>query len=242
MPFSLPDNIQQGIPQLELLPPPDKLDCTLDKKHFCLLTDDGSEITVKLADSLIKQGWQVIVLSFPQSIVTERLPLPEEVNRAILSDLTDEHLQQQLDNIMSNYGLIDAFIHLNPLKVTAIKAKAILKHIFLVAKHLKKSLNQTAKIGRSWFVTVTHLDGELGLGENTNFEPINGGFFGLTKTLNLEWQNVFCRAIDLSPNLDIETDIKSIIAELYDPNLLITEVGYTLDKRITIIDKVNQNA
>ena len=175
-----------------------------------------------------------MVLSFPESIVTDRLPLLEGINRVILSDLTEEHLQQQLDNIIKNYGLIGAFIHLNPLTVTTRQAKAILKHIFLVAKHLKKSLNETAKIARSWFVTVTHLDGELGLGRNSNFEPITGGFFGLTKTLNLEWQNVFCRAIDLNPNLDQKKVINSIIAELYDPNLSITEVGYSLNTRVTL--------
>lgn len=44
----------------------------------------------------------------------------------------------------------------------------------------------------------------------------------------------FCRAIDLSPSLNIETRVNSIIAELFDPNLLITEVGYTLNNRFTI--------
>jgi len=44
----------------------------------------------------------------------------------------------------------------------------------------------------------------------------------------------FCRPIDLSPSLNIETRVNSIIAELFDPNLLITEVGYTLNNRFTI--------
>lgn len=175
-----------------------------------------------------------MILSFPDSIIPQKLPLPKEIKRVILTDLTEKHLKEQLDSIINNNGLIGAFIHLNPITVTTTTAKAILKQIFLMAKHLKKSLNETAKNQRSWFITVTHLDGKLGLGENSNFESITGGLFGLTKTLNLEWQNVFCRTIDLSPELSIEMAVNSIIGENFDPNILITEVGYTLNNRFTI--------
>ena len=210
------------------------MDCNLNKNHICLITDDGSELTIQLANSLIKEEWQVIILSFPGSIIPQKSPLSKEIKRMILVDLTEEHLKQQLDSVINNNGLIGAFIHLNPITVSATKAKTILKHIFLMAKLLKISLNEISKSQRSWFITVTHLDGKLGLGENNNFQSITGGLFGLTKTLNLEWQNVFCRAIDLSPSLNIETRVNSIIAELFDPNLLITEVGYTLNNRFTI--------
>ncbi len=206
----------------------------MSSDRICLLTDDGSLITVKLADALTKQGWKVVVLSFPESTMTEKLPLPERINHVILSEMTEEHLKQKLETVVNNYGEVGAFIHLNPVNVTKSQAKALVKQVFLIAKHLKKSLDEAVKQGRSWFVTVTHLDGELGLGENSKFESIIGGFFGLTKTLGLEWQNVFCRTIDLSPDLDIEIAVNSIIAELYDPNLLISEVGYSLHKRTTI--------
>lgn len=156
-----------------------------------MITDDGSELTIQLANSLIKEEWQVIILSFPGSIIPQKLPLSKEIKRIILVDLTEEHLKQQLDSVINNNGLIGAFIHLNPITVSATKAKTILKHIFLMAKLLKISLNEISKSQRSWFITVTHLDGKLGLGENNNFQSITGGLFGLTKTLNLEWQNVF---------------------------------------------------
>lgn len=156
-----------------------------------MITDDGSELTIQLANSLIKEEWQVIILSFPGSIIPQKLPLSKEIKRMILVDLTEEHLKQQLDSVINNNGLIGAFIHLNPITVSATKAKTILKHIFLMAKLLKISLNEISKSQRSWFITVTHLDGKLGLGENNNFQSITGGLFGLTKTLNLEWQNVF---------------------------------------------------
>ena len=103
-------------------------------------------------------------MSFPGSIIPQKLPLSKEIKRMILVDLTEEHLKQQLDSVINNNGLIGAFIHLNPITVSATKAKTILKHIFLMAKLLKISLNEISKSQRSWFITVTHLDGRLGLG------------------------------------------------------------------------------
>ena len=83
-------------------------------------------------------------------------------------------------------------------------------------------------------MTVTRLDGEFGLSDRADFTPINGGLFGLVKTLNLEWEAVFCRAVDLSPTLDTEQVVRNILAELHDPNRLITEVGYTENERSTL--------
>ena len=56
---------------------------------------------------------------------------------------------------------------------------------------------------------------------NSKVEPVSGGLFGLTKTLNLEWDDVFCRAVDLQPEMDPELAAKYIVAELSDPNRLI---------------------
>lgn len=202
-----------------------------------MLTADGSPSSIKLAQSLVAQGWKVVVLSFPESIVSDRLPIPTGINHVVLSDMSEEHLQQQLKAIAQNYGTIRAFIHLSPLHTTASTAKAIIKQVFLIAKHLKKPLNETAIQGRSWFITVSRLDGKLGVAGNPDVNPIQGGLFGLTKTLNLEWEKVYCRALDISPDLSPETTVQSIIAELYDPNQLIVEVGYNSQRRTTIVNE-----
>ncbi|WP_392532242.1 SDR family NAD(P)-dependent oxidoreductase [Nostoc sp. C117] len=195
-------------------------------------------MSIKLAQYLAVQGWKVVLLSFPESIVSDRLPLPTGMNHVRLSDMSEEHLQQQLKAIAQNYGSIGAFIHLSPLTATATTAKAILKQVFLIAKYLKKPLNEAAKQGRSWFVTVSRLDGNLGIGRSSDFNPIHGGLFGLTKTLNLEWEKVYCRAIDISSEINPEIAVQSIVAELYDTNKLILEAGYSPQGRTTI---VNQN-
>ncbi|MEM6401569.1 MAG: SDR family NAD(P)-dependent oxidoreductase [Cyanobacteria bacterium P01_D01_bin.116] len=227
--------IQQKVAKLKSLPTPDKLDFTLNAENICLITDDGTPLSIELAQSLVKQGWRVVILSFPSCIVGEQLPLPKGINRVVLLDMSEEHLKQQLSAIENDYGAVGGFIHLNPFRMSNNTAKIILKQVFLIAKYLQKSLNTAAKKGRSWFVTVSRLDGELGIGNKTSFNPIDGGLFGLTKTLNLEWEKVFCREIDISSNLGTQLVVDSIITELYDPNKFIIEVGYSSQGRVTLI-------
>ncbi|MEH2413329.1 beta-ketoacyl synthase N-terminal-like domain-containing protein [Nostoc sp.] len=242
-PPELEHNIQRHPVKLRSLPQPDYLDFTLPEGHIGLITDDGSLTTYKLAESLIEKGWKVVVVSFPQSLIPQQAPLPIGVTRVTLANLSEEHLQQQLQAIASHCGAIGAFIHLHPIFVANHTGsisynepeKAIVKHVFLMAKHLKPSLNEAARHGRSCFCTVAHLDGAFGLEYKVNFGAIGAGLFGLTKTLRWEWPKVFTRAIDLSPRLDAKQSVQNIIAELHDPNLYISEVGYGSQGRVTII-------
>jgi hypothetical protein len=197
-----------------------------------LLTDDGSATTSNLAQLLIETGWKVVVLTFPQSLLPSPLSLPSGVRRVMLKDLSEEHLQEQLAAIANAYGGIGAFIYLHPIILKS--EKALLKYAFLLAKHLKTYLAQASLQGRSSFLTVARLDGELGLGEKMDFSALTGGLFGLVKTLNLEWKHVFCRAIDLCPHLSDEDAAKAIMDEFHDPNVLIVEVGCRDRDRITL--------
>ncbi|MCC5645418.1 acyltransferase domain-containing protein [Nostoc sp. CHAB 5824] len=242
-PPELEHNIPRHPVKLRSLPQPDYLDFTLPEGHIGLITDDGSLTTYKLTESLIEKGWKVVVISFPQSLIAQQAPLPTGVTRVTLANLSEEHLQQQLQAIASHCGAIGAFIHLHPMFVGNHTGsisyneseKAIVKHVFLMAKHLKPSLNEAAKHGRSCFCTVAHLDGAFGLEYKVNFGAIGAGLFGLSKTLRWEWPKVFTRAIDLSPRLDAKQSVQNIIAELHDPNLYISEVGYGSQGRVTII-------
>jgi NAD(P)-dependent dehydrogenase (short-subunit alcohol dehydrogenase family) len=217
----------------------------LPKPHVCLVTDDGSPITVQLTQALTHQGSKVVVLSFPSSLVPDRLPLPEEVVRVELTDLSEAHLQTQMETLMTSYGSIDTFIHLHPrssrsqehdLSAPEID-KAIVRQIFLLAKHLKPTLTAThgdSQNGRNCFLSATWLDGAFGLTRNNDFSAIAGGLFGLTKTLSHEWPSVFCRGIDFSPELKTEAVVDAILAEMHDPNLAIAEVGYSGQGRSTL--------
>jgi acyl transferase domain-containing protein/acyl carrier protein len=225
-------NIRRSIAKLQQLPTPDSLEFSLPENHIVLITDDGSSTTEKLAESLTAKGWKTVVLSFP-GIDSN---IHKGINRVVLTDWNEENLQQQLEQIADNYGTVAAFIHLHPATPLPLDIdKSILRHVFLIAKYLKEPLNEAAKFGRSCFINVARLDGEFGLGETHDFSAISGGLFGLSKSINQEWENVFCRSLDLNPEIDPETSVKHILAEIHDSNLLIQEVGYSKKGRVTLI-------
>jgi acyl carrier protein len=235
--------IPRQIASVKPLPAPDFLDSSLPEGHIGLLTDDGTPLTASLAQALTDRGWKVVVLSFPSSLVAAQPQLPAGVNRVTLQDVEETHLSQTLQSIAATYGPVGAFIHVQPASQNgqgngisfSEKEKAIVRHVFLLAKHLKLSLNEAAQRGRSYFVTVARLDGAFGMGPEADFGAVGGGLFGLTKTLNQEWERVFCRAIDLGASLAPEQAAQHIIAELHDPNQLITEVGYSSQGRATLV-------
>jgi polyketide-type polyunsaturated fatty acid synthase PfaA len=242
----VPTNLPRRPAKLKTLPRPDFWEAKLPEGHIALITDDGSLTTTKLAHALIEQGWQIVVLSFPQSLVSEQLPLPVGVTRVTLANMSEQHLQLLLQSVMTKHGSIGAFIHLHP-QFTPEKPghisypeaeKAIIKQVFLMAKHLKATLNNAAALeGRTSFCTVAHLDGEFGLGHQGNFSAIAAGLFGLTKSLRWEWPQVFFRAIDLNPTLDPHESAEYIVAELHDSNRYIGEVGYSSQGRVTLVAK-----
>ncbi|MBK1986816.1 acyltransferase domain-containing protein [Sphaerospermopsis aphanizomenoides BCCUSP55] len=234
-------NLPRRPVKLKTLPRPDFWECKLPEGHIGVITDDGSLTTTKLAHALLEQGWKVVVLSFPQSLVPEQSPLPVGVTRLTLANMSEEHLQLLLQSISIQHGKIGAFIHLHPQFTTTNigyleTEKAIVKHIFLMAKHLKQSLNTAANLeGRVSFCTVAHLDGTFGLDHTENFGIIGAGLLGLTKSLRWEWPKVFLRAIDLNPNLDPHQSAEYIVAELHDSNRYIGEVGYSSKGRVTLV-------
>jgi len=234
--------VPQGFARLKGLPAPDALEFDMPENHVCLVTDDGTSATVKLAESLVKKGWKVVVMRFPVSTVPEGPALDPGIPRVELKDLTEEHLRETLRGIGEDHGPVGGFIHLNPPYgadeedeiVFSETAREILLHVFLMAKHLKQSLTQTTPPGRRFFMVVARLDGALGVGGGS-YGVVDGGLFGLVKTVNLEWDGVFCRAIDLSPHLDSAQSVSSILQELHDPDARIVETGWGDQGRVTLV-------
>ena len=239
-PVQVIEGVTRRPAKLHFLPPPDSLDFALPEGYVTVITDDGSLTTSQVAQSLSDRGGKVVILSFPPSIVPQQSPLPVGVNRVVLADMTEELLQHKLSAIATHFGNIGAFIHIHPQAANQQLAylpqeKAIVKHVFFIAKHLQQSLNQLARYQRSCFLTVTRLDGAFGLEHSINFPAIGAGLFGLTKSLHWEWPRVFTRAIDLSPYADPQMSAAHIIAEMHDPNLHITEVAYGSQGRVTLV-------
>ena len=81
---------------------------------------------------------------------------------------------------------------------------------------------------RKAFVTVTRLDGGLGLhGTRGITENLIGGAGGIVKTLAAEQPHLFCRAIDVAP--DHPDLAAAVLAELHDAATDVLEVGIAAD-------------
>jgi len=205
--------------RLRGLPAPDSLELRFPEGYVCLVSDDGTPLANALALTLTAHGWPTILWQ----------PVPSEAQ-----------IQRQLANITETHGPVAAFIHLNPSGTNdyfSARDEALLKHTFLMAKHLKPSLTAAAHHSFAAFVTVTRLDGMLGLtGQDS---PVAGGLFGLTKTLALEWRSagprgIFCRAVDIAPEMSTDQAICVILGELHDPNRRLVEVGWSERGRVTL--------
>ncbi len=113
---------------------------------------------------------------------------------------------------------------------------AALRETLLLAGRTQPLLERAADQGRAAFVTVTRLDGRLGLSGTAGVERAAlGGVTGLVKTLAIEAPALFCRALDLAPGLTAERCAEAVLAELYDAERALTEVGRTADgERVTV--------
>jgi hypothetical protein len=189
-----------------------------------------------------------VLLSFPPNVVMPKpREMPANVAQATFDVMADAALQAQLAAITEAHGPVGAFIHLHP----AFDADAqvlrfderernVVKQVFLMAKYLQPALTAAAARGRAAFMTVTRLDGALGLGGTNDYSVIGGGLPGLTKSLSLEWEHVFCRAVDLDPITSPEDAAQAVVAELHDPNRLIVEVGRGPNSRVTPVRSVQE--
>ncbi|MDP2995259.1 MAG: beta-ketoacyl synthase N-terminal-like domain-containing protein [Anaerolineales bacterium] len=234
-----PHNLPRGVVALKFLPTPDHLDMVFPKDRTCILMDGGTDLTPALAKALSGQGIKVVVLGLTDALVSDQRPMPKNIRRVLMEDLTETGIQNTLASLQQEYGPAGMYIHLDPPGASAEafseNEKTIARTTFLIAKYLMKNLTEAAQLNYAAFVTVTHMDGEFGLTTSGVFGPVSGSLFGLVKTLNLEWDKVFCRAIDLSPDVNLASAVEHIMSELYDPNRLISEVGYSSKGRFTLV-------
>ena len=229
---------------LQDLPRPDFYEFQIPLSHCILLTNDGSDLTQKMFSKLAANNQKVAVLNLPN------VPNPIKVNAVDLPEISDLAIKKALQEIAENYGEIGSFIHLHPhfefqggRFVQHFKTeREIVKTVFFLAKHLKLSLNALGEKQRVGFMTVTRLDGKLGQGKRGNISVVGSGLKGLVKCLNLEWSQVFCRAVDIQPELEVDLISDQIIAEFHDADLTFIETAYSEEgRKTTSVEKIQLN-
>jgi len=219
---------------LKYLPQPDQLEFSMPSSHVVVVTHDGSALTAQVVSALREKGNQVVVLN------VSGIDKPISGDQVItLSDATDKAVGNAIQDIQNRYGKIGGFIHLHPhFEFTGgdftqhfSAEKSVLKTLFFIAKHVQQDLNELGIEQRASFLTCTRMDGQLGQGKRGNISIIGGGITGLVKCLNLEWSPVFCRAVDIQPELSEDQIVSQILAEYQDANVSIVEVGYSEEGR-----------
>ncbi len=227
---------------LEYLPQPDYLEFTLPSTHITLVTNDGSDLTNKVMAQLEAKGNKVVALNLPNLPAGQAGQASKiSTNGIDLESHSDEAVKNAIEKIRTQYGEVGSFIHLHPHFefqngnfVQHFPAeKQVVKTLFFLAKHLQKPLNDLGQTQRANFVTVTRMDGKLGQGKRGNVSVVGGGITGLVKCLNLEWSPVFCRAVDIQPELSSGVIANQVIAELHDPNVRNMEVAFSEEGRAT---------
>ena len=224
--------------QLISLASPDRLDFLIPIDRLMIVTNDGTPFTGQVVNELIADGWKVSVWDFPTSLVSiDKGQLPKGIHRITQKTAGKEAISAALEAFRTEYGNPAGFIHLHPISkgedLFSDQESDLVKQVFLIAGSLKTDLEKTDPGSRNVFMTVTRTDGTLGLNNIDSFQE-GSGLTGLVKSLNWEWPEVFCRAIDLSNNIDPEHGGRLVLQEIHDPDLGLLEVGLSASARVTL--------
>ncbi len=222
--------------KLQWLPKADHFIFEQTIPHLVVITNDGTSLTKRLQELFETKGYSVVILSFPS------ISQPTFKKEVKLASSDEAQIKTAIETITSLYGSIGSFIHLQPHVSYSLatfthgftQEKALVKTVFLLAKHLYTSLTAGHE-QRAVFMTVTQMDGKLGLGNQADSSVMGGGFSGLVKCLNMEWPTVFCRALDTEPGLDVAQLANAIVEEYFDCHLGYTEIGISSGGRATLV-------
>ncbi len=215
-----------------------RIDQKVNGAH-CLLVDDGSGAAIKLADSLLKNGWQVTALVPAWVTTTSKKGYAKAVKTVALDAVAEDKVKTIIDDC----GQLDAVIYMHAASnISGIEypdaSKQGLMLAFLLAKLCKV---KTASKARASFMVVTRQGGQLGFDQEQEADLVQGGLNGLVKTLAQEWPAVFCRAIDVNAKVGADKLAAIIEDELLDANMALNEVGYDAKGRITLVPAVTNS-
>ncbi|MFC4517109.1 beta-ketoacyl synthase N-terminal-like domain-containing protein [Streptomyces ehimensis] len=226
----------RAFPVLRPLPAVDVRTDAYPDRPCAVLLDEGGPLGAAVAGALRPAGWRVLRLLPPGAEAPA-----EDVH--VLSDLSEEALARGVGTLLSATEHVDlcAIAMSRPAGAEAGEVIARLRHAVLVAKHLCPPLRKSAARGtRAAFVTLTGLDGRLGYA-GAGGDPVAalaGGLGGLVKSVALEASSLFCRALDVSPELSADAIGAAFLAEVSDCATDVREVGWdgTLRRALVLAD------
>jgi len=221
------------------LAPPDHYPFSIAKDRPLVVTDDGSAFTRQLAGMLSSTGWKVVLWGFPEDLIRGKNGVGiNDLDRVHQQKKDLESLKSAWKELVDDYGSPIGLIHLHPdpagLEDFHLRERELIKQVFFLAGLFDEGSAGPQPGERSLFMTVTREDGRLGTAGLRDHFHESTGFPGLIKTLRWEWPDVFCRAVDLDPGLDLEEQTAAVLTEIHDPDRGLSEVGVNPNGRMTL--------
>ena len=214
----------------------------------------GNDDKLQVSDQGLKESSSPTVQKKIVSVVEKpadfgrRLSIPAgtkiyvtDNHTSLAKAICNEFVSQHIDAELVTKEIIDSCVKLSPAGGLVIlpdmdsnadmdwitQDDRFLKDAFAITKHFADDLINSAKLGNALFATITNLDGAFGFKGNGVNNPLQGGLAGLSKTASLEWEDVYCRAVDISPDWKNEAEAaRAIVGELLNAEQKhSTEVG-----------------
>ena len=205
-----------------------------------LIVDDGSGAAVKMADTLIKAGWNVTALKPAWVKASSKKAFPKD---AIVVEIETAD-EEKLKRVLAVQNQLDAVIYFQAKSsISGIEYPESSKQGLMLAFLLAKLCNVTAaESARASFMVVTRQGGSFGIADNdTSSDLVQGGLAGLVKTLAHEWTNVFCRIVDVASKTSADKVATIAAEELLDADTATTEVGYDKQGRLTLVGELTDS-
>lgn len=214
---------------------PDRLLSIPAENHLWVVMDEGEEVGKNLAGEMCKSGAKAVLLAFPENLVHYRSETTGTGDRITLPGCDEKQCKSALAEIGEKYGPISGFVYIHPFQKSTPASIADLfqkeesmaaRLAFWIAKHLRTSMDPKPDRDRLSFIAVSRMDGELGVSGRKPFTIFGGSLSGLIQSLGREWPEVFCRFLDIAPELSATDAAALILKELADPGIDLREVGY----------------
>ncbi|MEM8594149.1 MAG: SDR family NAD(P)-dependent oxidoreductase, partial [Pseudomonadota bacterium] len=200
-----------------------------------LLVDEGTEFTQRCVEKLCQQQLKVILLKWPEDLVSSNNQF-DGVQVAPLVSCDEQDIKTCLDNV-GMVSSIQALVFLQPVLMNMSQDDRMryVTASFMLLKHIHSTLMNTVHQSKqAALLTVSRLDGSLGYGATVLPDVSQSALLGLTKTAKHEWNNIYCRAVDIAPSINATTAADHVFAELFDQQQIISEVGYSSMGRVML--------
>jgi NAD(P)-dependent dehydrogenase (short-subunit alcohol dehydrogenase family)/acyl carrier protein len=234
--------IRRFVPGISELGTPTLINSTeLNANGKWLLISDGTGIATEIQKQLSVRGIECVCLN-----PFTKTPSSHDEKTFALQSLSEEAVSEVLHQISREHGAIRGLVYEHPYREEKGKTKLaasfieereieLIKALFLIVKTLKRELTETVEGMRNAILFVTRYDGQLGTTKKRLFPVVSGGLYGFVKSLHWEWPNVFCRIIDVSPELEVCQATGIVMDELCDRDLSLMEVGINNNaKRVSL--------